>query len=85
MLPCKQKYFHWMQIYRGALKYKHFQEITLFSTIWTESAKVYFRIYKTTLKGMLEVTNTTIKIGIGNWDNQHKDEKKYMATHICSS
>ncbi len=40
---------------------KHFQEITLFSTIWTESAKVYNRIYKITLNGMSEFTKTTKK------------------------
>ncbi len=40
---------------------KHFQEITLFSNIWTESANVYYRKYKITLKGMSEVTKTTKK------------------------
>ncbi len=40
---------------------KHFQEITLFSTMWTENAKVYYRKYKITLKGMSEVTKTRKK------------------------
>lgn len=38
---------------------------------------------------MLEVTNTTIKTGMGNWDNQHKDQWKkknnkiiYEDTHL---